>query len=178
MERRAFLALAAAVPAAAADGPKAGKGFKVAAAADRAGKAVTFPSGGHIECKVSGGDTAGAVSVFETTTPAADRPARHLHHDQDEWFYVLAGEYLFEVGDDRFRLAAGNSLFAPRKVPHVWACVSERPGRMLIVLQPAGKLEAFFRELPKYADAGTPAEFAKLYADHGMAVTGPPLPPG
>lgn len=185
MERRTFLSAAvAAIPAAAVaaeepkrlgDGPKSDKGIKVGAAADRFDRPVKF-SVGHIECKISGKDTGGALYVFETYTPAEDRPARHFHHNQDEWFYVLDGEYVFEVGDEKFRLRAGDSIFAPRKVPHVWACVSEKPGKMLVVLQPAGKLEDFFRELSKFTEKATPADFEKLYADHGMQVTGPPLP--
>lgn len=185
MERRKFLSAAvAAIPAgvAAADeakrpsaGPKSDKGIKVAAAADRFGKPVRF-SVGHIECKLSGKDTGGALYVFETFTAPEDRPARHLHHEQDEWFYVLEGEYAFEVGDDKFLLKAGDSIFAPRKVPHVWASVGEKPGRMVVALQPAGQLEEFFVGLAKLTDQATPADFEKLFADHGMKVTGPPLP--
>jgi hypothetical protein len=83
---------------------------------------------------------------------------------------------VFEVGDEKFRLKSGDSIFAPRKIPHGWACVSEKPGKMVVALQPAGKLEDFFRELPKYTEKATPADFEKLFADHEMKVVGPPLP--
>jgi quercetin dioxygenase-like cupin family protein len=186
MKRREFLGAAmGAFPVAAAsaadeskrasEGPKSDKGIKVAASADRFDKRVKFAVG-HIECKISGKETGGALYVFETYTAPEDRPARHLHDNQDEWFYVLEGEYVFEVGEEKFRLKSGESIFAPRKVPHVWACISEKPGKMLVVLQPAGKLEDFFRELPKYTEKATPADFEKLYADHEMKVVGPPLP--
>ena len=190
MERRDFLsAVLAAVPVAGAsagedpkpakDAPGRQKAVKVAADADRHGKGVKFDSGGHLECKVSAADTGGALSVFVALTTGNDRPAKHLHHDQDEWFYVVAGEYEFEVGDEKFRLEAGDSLFAPRKVPHAWACVSEKPGTLMAVFQPAGTMEAFFRELPKYVGKvrASDEEIAKLHADHGMKVTGPPLRP-
>ncbi len=189
MKRRDFLAAAlAAGPAAAvaagddpkrpADDTKPKRAVKVAAEADRNDKGVKFESGGHLECKVSAADTGGAMSVFVGLTTAADRPARHLHHDQDEWFYVVEGEYDLEVGDDKFHLKAGDSVLAPRKVPHVWACVSEKPGKLMAVFQPAGKMEAFFRELPKYVGKVRVSreEMAKLFADHGMTITGPPLP--
>jgi quercetin dioxygenase-like cupin family protein len=189
MKRRAFLAASlAAVPVAvvaAGDDPtpskdeaKPLKAVKVEAGADRNGKAVKFENGGHLEFQVSAADTGGAMSVCIALTPADSRPPRHFHHEQDEWFYVVGGEYDFEVGDDKFHLKAGDSLLAPRKVPHAWACVSEQPGTLMAVFQPAGKMEAFFQELPKYVGKvrASREEMAKLHADHGMTVTGPPLP--
>ena len=61
--------------------------------------------------------------ILENTFLAKGGPARHLHYDQEEWFYVLEGEFQFEVGVDRFRLQPGDSLLAPRQVPYVWAFV-------------------------------------------------------
>ncbi|HZE27069.1 MAG TPA: cupin domain-containing protein, partial [Terriglobales bacterium] len=105
----------------------------------------------------------------------------HLHYDQDEWIYVIDGELQFEVGDKRFRVGAGESVFIPRKVPHVWACVSGKPGKIINVYQPAGKMEEFFRELGKYNgklyvhEALSIDEFRRLFHDHGMDLLGPPL---
>jgi mannose-6-phosphate isomerase-like protein (cupin superfamily) len=62
-------------------------------------------------------------SFYMTEQPIDRRgsgPPKHYHEAQDEWFYCLAGEYLFEVGDERFRLAAGESALAPRRVPHAF----------------------------------------------------------
>ena len=61
------------------------------------------------------------VLILENTFRAKGGPAKHLHYDQDEWFYIVQGEFLFEVGEESFRLGPGDSLLAPRKVPHVWA---------------------------------------------------------
>jgi hypothetical protein len=102
MKRREFLGTAVGVfpvgAAAMADEPnrgreipKSGKGIKVAATADRFDKPVKFAVG-HIECKISGKDTGGALYIFETYTAPEDRAPRHLHYNQDEWFYVLEGE--------------------------------------------------------------------------------------
>ena len=132
---------------------------------------------GHMECKVSAKDNGGAMAVFEALTHKQDRPVKHLHHEQDEWFYVLDGEYEMHIGDEKFRLVPGDSILAPRKVPHVWGCVSEKPGRIMAILQPAGTIEEFFRELPKYiANKASPEEFQKLNCAHGMEVLGPRLP--
>ena len=83
--------------------------------------------------------------IIENAFHAKGGPARHLHFEQDEWFYVAEGAFRMEVGDTRYELRAGDSLLAPRNVPHVWAHVGDGTGRMLITFLPAGKMEAFFR---------------------------------
>jgi len=112
--------------------------------------------------------------ILENTFLAKGGPARHLHYDQDEWFYVLEGEFQFEVGAERFRLQPGDSLLAPRRVPHVWAFVGEARGRILVAFFPAGKMEAFFREVTK-ANAMPPQD-PGVWRAHGMELLGPPLP--
>jgi quercetin dioxygenase-like cupin family protein len=89
------------------------------------------------------------VCILENTFLAKGGPARHLHYEQEEWFYILEGEFLFEVGAERFQLHPGESLLAPRRVPHVWAFVGEGRGRILVAFFPAGKMEAFFREVTR-----------------------------
>ncbi len=112
--------------------------------------------------------------ILENTFLAKGGPARHLHYDQDEWFYVLEGEFQFEMGTERFLLHPGDSLMAPRRVPHVWAFIGEARGRILVAFFPAGKMEAFFREVTK-ANAMPPQDPA-FWQTHGMELLGPPLP--
>jgi len=155
-------------------------GFSVAAGDDRFGEHIKLggPEGEPIDCKVSGQDNAGAMCVFEFNCNAGG--PRHLHYDQDERIYVIDGEFKFQVGDKRFRVGAGESVFMPRKVPHMWACVSGKPGKIINVYQPAGKMEEFFRELGKYDgkpyvhEALSIDEFRLLFHDHGMDLLGPP----
>ncbi|MFN8528415.1 MAG: cupin domain-containing protein [Anaerolineae bacterium] len=143
----------------------------VAAGADRLGA----PHGlgiSAIHFKLSAHDTSD-LFVLENTFHAKGGPARHLHLDQDEWFYVLEGTFVFEIGTERFRLTPGDSLFGPRKVPHVWAFEGEGRGRLLVIFAPAGKMEAFFKETTK-ANAMPPQDPA-LWRAHGMELLGPPL---
>ena len=100
----------------------------------------------HIDFKVTAQDSPD-LFVLENIFHRKGGPARHLHVEQDEWFFVIEGEFIFEVGEQRMRLKPGDSLFAPRKVPHVWAYVGDGRGRILIAFTPAGKMEAFFREV-------------------------------
>jgi quercetin dioxygenase-like cupin family protein len=125
-----------------------------------------------IAFKVMPQDSSGLL-VLENTFHQKGGPARHLHYDQDEWFYCVEGEFVIEVGQERFNVHPGDSLLAPRKVPHVWAYVGDARGRMLIAFMPAGKMEAFFREVTK-ANAMPPQDPA-LWRAHGMELLGPPL---
>lgn len=116
----------------------------------------------------------GSLLILENTFHAKGGPARHLHHAQDEWFYAAEGTFAVEVGTQRYTLQPGDSLLAPRGVPHVWAFVGEGQGRMLIAFTPAGQMEAMFREVTK-ANAMPPQDPA-LWSAHGMTLVGPPLP--
>jgi quercetin dioxygenase-like cupin family protein len=122
--------------------------------------------------KMSGAET-NDLFVVQNEFHRPGGPARHLHYHQDEWFYAVEGEFVLEVGEERFTLQAGDSVFAPRNVPHVWACTSPAGGRMLITFAPAGQMEAFFREVTK-ANAMPPQDPA-LWRAHGMELLGPPL---
>lgn len=126
----------------------------------------------HIDFKLCPADDNG-LFVIENVFHARGGPARHLHYEQDEWFYALEGEFIIEIGEERLHLAPGDSVLAPRRVPHVWAYVGDGRGRMLIAFTPAGRMEAFFREVTK-ADAMPPQD-PTLWQEHGMELLGPPL---
>jgi quercetin dioxygenase-like cupin family protein len=145
--------------------------LRVATGADRFGErrgtGISF-----IDIKVSSQDSSG-LFILENTFREKGGPPRHLHYDQDEWFYCIEGEFVVEIGQERTRLRPGDSLFAPRKAPHVWAYAGGTGGRILIAFTPAGKMEAFFREVTK-ANAMPPQDPA-LWRAHGMELVGPPL---
>lgn len=146
-------------------------GLRVAAGEDRFGERRGLGIS-TIDFKVSSRDGNG-IFILENTFREKGGPARHLHYDQDEWFYAIEGELIIEVGTERFRLRPGDSLLAPRKVPHVWAYVGGARGRILVAFTPAGAMEAFFREVTK-ANAMPPQDRA-LWRAHGMELLGPPL---
>jgi mannose-6-phosphate isomerase-like protein (cupin superfamily) len=127
----------------------------------------------QIDFKITPSD-GGGLLILENTFHAPGGPARHLHYEQDEWFYAVEGDFIIEVGQERLRLNPGDSLLAPRRVPHVWAYVGGGTrGRMLITFMPAGQMEAFFREVTK-ANAMPPQD-PELWRAHGMELMGPPL---
>jgi quercetin dioxygenase-like cupin family protein len=122
--------------------------------------------------KVIPQDSSG-VLVLENTFHQKGGPARHLHYEQDEWFYCAEGEFVLEVGEARYRMKPGDSLLAPRKISHVWAFVGDTTGRMVIAFMPAGEMEAFFRKVT--AANAMPPQDPELWRAHGMELLGPPL---
>src|SRR5688572_8627085 len=183
MKRSKFLvALTSLVPIAALGIPiglngRTDKGFKVPA-----GEGKTH---GHIklkgvntnilDLKVSGKDTNGELAIFEQTglSPKKGTPL-HVHHNQDEIFNVIEGEYHFIVGKDKFELTAGDTIFLPRKVPHAWTQVSQR-AKMNVIVQPARKLEEFFVTMAAFKGEPTKEQVARIFSDNEMQIVGPPL---
>ncbi len=115
------------------------------------------------------------MSIFEQTSLSPKRGTPlHIHFKQDEVFHVREGEYLFLVGEDRYTLTPGDSIFLPRNVAHAWTQMSER-GQMTVIFQPAGKMEEFFVAIAALHKEPTQAEIARIFSDHEMQVVGPPL---
>ena len=125
-----------------------------------------------IRFKTSTADTGGNLFVMEHSNLKPGGPPLHLHLRQEEWFYVMEGEVLFQVGEKRVQLKAGDSVLAPRKVPHAFTAVGPKPGKMLIAFSPAGKMEQFFRET---AVPNGPQMDAAMSRKYGMELIGPPL---
>jgi len=148
------------------------KAVQVAAGNDRFGAEVLFVNG-RFDCKVSAKDTNGDLCIYDTLRTEKGGPPLHVHHAQDEWFFVREGEFIFQVGLDTFRLRAGDSLFAPRKVPHAFANVSDT-GKLMIAYQPAGTIEQFFND-GSLVKNPTPAVMQDLFRAHAMEIVGPPI---
>ena len=143
--------------------------MRIAAGADRFGEERSLGIS-SLAFKVCPPDSRGLL-IVEHTFHTRGGPARHLHYAQDEWFYALEGEFLFEVGQERFHLERGDSLLGPRQVPHVWAHIGV--GQILIAFMPAGQMEAFFRVVT--AEGAMPPQDPGLWRAYGMELLGPPL---
>ena len=153
------------------------KGFRIEGNKDRYQQELLI-MGGQFDCKVSLKDSNGELLIYDTRREEKGGPALHLHHNQDEWFYVISGEFVIRVGEDTFNLKPGDSAFAPRKVPHAFAKISDGPAQMLVLFQPAGSMEDFFHQMAKLGK-GVPKDQEKklkeLWHTHGMEIVGPPL---
>ena len=134
-------------------------------------------TGDKVWVKVSGQDTANAWSMFESRVPSGLSLPLHVHHEQDEWFWVLEGNFVFEVGGQKHQLSAGMSVLLRRKIPHRWKKTSDGDGKLLILLQPAGRMEYFFDRVAKATpdDRQNMALAQQLFAECGMELLGPPM---
>ena len=156
---------------------RATKGFKVATGESRSGahwkmKGVTL---NLLDLKIAAADTAGAIAMFEQTgfTPKGGPPL-HVHPHQDEWFYILEGQYRFQCGDDTFELNTADTIFLPRNVPHAFVQLSEK-AKVLVTYQPAGKMEQFFKITNTWTAPPAKEEIAAVFEACDMKVAGPPL---
>src|SRR5678815_5230281 len=68
-------------------------------------------------CKLTSEDSGGTLSAFELSALPQSGPMRHVHHREDEWYYVLSGEFLFKAGDETHTLPVGGSIWLPRDIP-------------------------------------------------------------
>lgn len=150
---------------------------RVQAGEDREGKkrAIGLSSTTY---KVLTQETKGALFVLEQSNRVKGGPPRHLHREEDELFFSLEGEYIVEVGSERFHLKSGDCVLGPRGIPHAWAFVGTTQGRMLLSFSPAGKMEAFFNSREQRGIK--PGEYstssnAHVMREFGMEYIGPPL---
>lgn len=125
-----------------------------------------------IRFKVATHDSNGSLFVIEHQNLLKGGPPVHYHLHQDEWFYVMEGEVLFQVGNQRKLLHSGESVLGPRMIPHAFCGVGEKPAHMIIAFTPACKMEEFFRAI---AIPNGPKMDAEIFRRYDMRYVGPPL---
>ena len=135
--------------------------------------------------KATAEQTGGRYTLVEILAPEGFASPLHVHHGEDEGFYILEGEMTFYVGDQTIKARPGSFLFGPEEVPHAFK-VDSGPARLLFVLSPAG-FEDLVREMGEPAreltlppqPEGPPDEaemqrMAAIAARHGNEILGPP----
>ena len=136
------------------------------------------PSGMFDTEVVRSSDSDGRLAIFVFPAgehhPYAGAPL-HVHHEQDEWIYILGGEFVAEVGGKRMRLKPGDSLLMPMKVPHRWSVAQAANCGAIHLYSPAGLMEMDWSpvardEVSKNQEARK-AEFER----HGLTLLGSPL---
>ena len=130
--------------------------------------------------KATSESTGGALSLVEVLAAPDTAPPWHVHHRDDEMFYILDGSFLFKCGDELFEGGPGSFVFLPRGIPHSFKNVGETVAKFLVLGTPAG-LDQYF------VDAGTPAlekglrpqpidfqQMAAIAAQYRIEILGPP----
>jgi quercetin dioxygenase-like cupin family protein len=172
MKRRSFLKSAAALfPASGleafaltdtAASPAADGVHLIPAGEDRLSETHTLGFS-TIRFKVLPRETSNGLFIIEHMNLTAGGPPLHLHLYQEEYFYVVEGEGHFQVGDTRKTLKTGDSILAPRGIPHTFAAAGGKPNQMLIAFTPAGKMEQFFRDSPSFNTAKPDRDMWRRY---------------
>jgi mannose-6-phosphate isomerase-like protein (cupin superfamily) len=134
--------------------------------------------------KATAETTGGAYGLLESLIVPGFSPPLHVHHREDEAFYVLEGELTMRCGDRTFRASAGAFVFLPRGVPHTFVVEGNEPARMLTLLTPGGGEKLFVDGgRPPEHDGlppATPPDIAALKRvteQYGGEIVGPPTAP-
>lgn len=144
--------------------------------------------GGLFTIKVTGKETGDLYSIVEVLEPQGAKAPLHLHHYEDEAFYILEGEMTFYVGEEPIKASAGSFVFGPKGVPHAYR-VDSGPARLLFLLSPPG-FEGFIEAVSEPAKTRTlppprpeknlpdeaekeHVDFAALEARYGCEIVGP-----
>jgi len=134
-----------------------------------------------VHVHIDGEASSGAYSLVEIAAARDSMPPLHVHHRDDETFYVLEGEMRIFIGDRQLVITAGHAALAPRDVAHTYRVESDR-ARWIVVNSPAG-FEQFVRtagepapsaELPPADRPVDPGALAALAAQYGIEILGPP----
>ncbi len=128
--------------------------------------------------KATAADTGGAYTLVEIAVGPDYATPLHVHHREDEGFWMLEGHATFEVGDKRFDAPAGTYLFGPRDVPHRWTAGPDG-ARMLYLFAPGG-FEELIEAMSVPAEALTPPppelappeNFVEIAARFGVELLG------
>jgi quercetin dioxygenase-like cupin family protein len=110
----------------------------LAAAAVKSGEGEARWWFGHLaEIKATAADTGGQLTIVEVTAPPGLEAPLHVHHREDEAFWILEGQVTLEVGEDSIEASAGDYAFGPRDIPHRYT-VGDAGCRMLFICTPGG----------------------------------------
>jgi quercetin dioxygenase-like cupin family protein len=126
--------------------------------------------------RLRGNQTDGRLTIMEGEILVGESPPLHLHHREDEYFHVLAGEIEFQIGEEKILAKTGTWIFAPRFIKHTFRNINSTGARLEYVFQPAG-IEYYFEEVSKVIVAQEPnwaAQAAAVASKYGIELFGTP----
>lgn len=149
-----------------------------------AGEGPAFSAVGDVyRILATGEQTGGVYTLTEARVLPGGGPPPHIHHREDEAFFILEGEITFRLGEQRIVAKAGSFIQAPRGIPHAFKNESDAPAKMLIQVTPPG-FERFIAEFATPVESFasppvpvTPADIQKLLEvapKYGIEILPPP----
>lgn len=139
------------------------------------GRVYDHLAGEKMTILLSAQDTGGAFGLFIDEVPPGAGPPLHIHHNEDETFYILEGELGMQVNGQKFTASPGTAVFLPKGMPHTFHNAGMQTARALVTVTPGG-LEGFFPEVEPLVTQAEPdmAAILALAANYGIEA----LPPG
>lgn len=128
--------------------------------------------------KTTSAQTDNAYSITEIESFPGNGPPPHIHHKEDECFYIVEGAFTVILADRVFDVADGDYIRIPRGTPHTFKNVGAIPGKMVVMLSPGG-LECMWAELgqpgtlnepPKEDDPSTLNRLLAMAPDYGLEI--------
>jgi mannose-6-phosphate isomerase-like protein (cupin superfamily) len=129
--------------------------------------------------KVGAAETGGAYALRAGAPMSPGRwVAEHIHHREEEAWYVLSGALTFRIGGQTVEAPAGTFVLVPRGIVHSFGNAGTSPATYLELFSPAG-MEGYFEErfgleqaTPRAANADyaglDPAVHGALAQKYGM----------
>lgn len=137
----------------------------------------------RITFKATAESTGGSFGLWEAVAAPGDSPPLHIHHADDESFFLIEGRMTVRCGVEEYEAGPGAFVFLPRGVPHTFRIDGDTAARFLGLLTPGGG-ERFFVDAGRpAAGPGLPPEtppdiesLKRAGANYGLEIVGPPMP--
>jgi mannose-6-phosphate isomerase-like protein (cupin superfamily) len=138
-----------------------------------------------VAIKVASSSGDDRICVMEQWLPYGDETPLHVHHREDEIFHLMEGQMRFRVGDRELVARAGDTLLAPKGVPHCFR-VESPEGSHCLTITKGNDFETMVRTMSRDAERPelplatqlTPemiAELTACCARNHIDIMGPPL---
>jgi quercetin dioxygenase-like cupin family protein len=110
----------------------------------RSGKSYRSPMD-EVTFLITGEQTGGAFFMAAVSVVPGGGTPPHIHHREEECFYLQEGTLTIQVGGKTLTASAGDFICLPRGVVHCFENTGNVDAKFLLVVSPAG-LETFFEE--------------------------------
>ena len=120
--------------------------------------------------KVTGKETNDAFTIIDQVIAPQGGPPPHIHHREDEAFYILEGRFSFLCGEEQRLFEAGSFVYIPKGTLHTFRNAGDTPGRLLVTITPAGLENFFFAIGTPAAGSATPPPFDPAVIDRLMGL--------
>jgi quercetin 2,3-dioxygenase len=121
---------------------------------------------------VSSRDSGGRYTICQVETKGSDGPPMHTHSYEDGFFYILEGDFHFQIRNESQPAPAGTSLFIPRQTPYAFHNRAAGVGRFLLLSQPGG-MDLFFQDVNAASRGNANVDWTKLTSileKHGITI--------